>query len=115
MGEEAPKIKRPAGLGIFQPVTDCKDDSDSRLEDETKRDRPTQPANEILPEIAVREQPFHGLQPPQFSGIVNPLGGLGRYKGFAVVVGRELLFAPCRFGKRTNSFISIKSHQKSLS
>ena len=81
MGEEAPKIKRPAGLGIFQPVTDRKDDSYGRLQDEPKRYRPAQPAHEILPEIAMCEQPFHGLQPPQFSGIVNPLGGLGPYKG----------------------------------
>jgi hypothetical protein len=94
MGEEAPKIERPAGLGISQPVTDCKDDSDSRLEDETKRDRPTQPANEILPEIAVREQPFHGLQPPQFSGIVNPLGGLGRYKGLRCCCRTRVTFRP---------------------
>jgi hypothetical protein len=81
MGEEAPKIKRPAGLGIFQPVTDCKDDSYARLQDESKRYRPARPANEVLPKTAMREQPFHGLQPPRFSGIVNPLGGLGPYKG----------------------------------
>ena len=80
MGDEAPQIKRPVGLGIFQPVTDCKDDSYDRLQDESKRDRPAHRANEVLPNTAMREQPFHGLQPPRFSGIVNPIAGRGPYK-----------------------------------
>src|SRR5260370_14783143 len=113
MGEEAQKIEQAAGLGIFQPVTDCKDDSYGRLQDEPKRYRPAQPANEILPKIAMREQPFHGLQPPRFSGIVNPLGGLGPDKGLRWLL--EGTFDLCRFRQRTNSSISIKSHQKSLS
>src|SRR5260370_40023060 len=74
MGEEAPKIKRAAGLGIFQPVTDCKDDSYGRLEDEPKRYRPAQPANEILPRIARRGRPSPGLQPPRLPGLGRPLG-----------------------------------------
>src|SRR5260370_11523092 len=51
MGEEAPEIKRPAGLGIFQPGTDCKDDSNGRLQDESKRYRPAHPANDVLPKL----------------------------------------------------------------
>jgi hypothetical protein len=81
MGEEAPKIERSPGPGIFQPVTDCKNDSYGRLQDEPKRYRPAEPTNEIFPEIAMREPPFHSLQPPRFSGIVNPVGGLGPGKG----------------------------------
>src|SRR5580704_15393908 len=115
MGEEAPKIKRPAGLGIFQPVTDRKDDSYARLQDESKRNRPAHPANEVLPKTAMREQPFHGLQPPRFSGIVNPLGGLGPYKGLAGCCGTLATCRPLPLRKRTNSSFSFKRHQKSRS
>src|SRR5579864_7232624 len=108
MGEEAPKIKRAAGLGIFQPVTDCKDDSYGRVQDEPQRYRPAQPANEILPEIAMREQPFHGLQPPSSRYRESPRRPCPRK-------GPRWLCRTLPLRKRTNSSISIKSHQKSLS
>src|SRR6266436_7985673 len=59
MGEEAVEVKRPTGFGILQPITDCNDDSHGRLDDNSKHDRPGQPANEVLPKM---REPFHGLQ-----------------------------------------------------
>src|SRR5260370_37299171 len=107
MGEEAPKIKRPAGLGIFQPVTGCKDDSYGRLQDEPKRYRPAQPANEILPKIVCLGQPSMGFHPPRSSGTGNPLAALRPYKGLPWFCWGPLTLS--RFWQRTLSFFSIKT------